>query len=330
MAHTRWWRAAAAAGLTVFFAACGYIGEPMPPLLNIPKPVTDLRAIEHGDRIVVTFSPPRLTTEGVALKRLGRLELRAGPGPEGAFHPDAWASAAKVWQIPADPQQGRFEIPAGDWIGKEIILGIKAFGTNQRDAGWSNLVALAVVPPLARPADLRAAAVPQGVRLSWTGQAPSYRIFRRGPGEQSPLEIATTDKPEWVDASTEYGKTYQYSVQAFRSAGHSSAESEISPPVEIVPKDTFPPAVPAGLKAIAGSQTIELAWDRNPESDLAGYRVYRAEGNGAWTRVAAAVTSPAYSDRKIESGKRYRYAVTAYDRLDNESPRSEPVEVTAP
>jgi fibronectin type 3 domain-containing protein len=39
---------------------------------------------------------------------------------------------------------------------------------------------------------------------------------------------------------------------------------------------------------------------------------------------------PAYSDHKIESGKTYRYAVTAVKSNRMESKLSEPMEVTAP
>ena len=41
----RWLVAAAAAAL---LAGCGYIGDPLPPLLNIPARVTDLTAVQRG------------------------------------------------------------------------------------------------------------------------------------------------------------------------------------------------------------------------------------------------------------------------------------------
>lgn len=41
--------------------------------------------------------------------------------------------------------------------------------------------------------------------------------------------------------------------------------------------DTIPPAVPTGLKGIVGDAGIaQLNWNRNPEADLLGYRVFRA------------------------------------------------------
>jgi len=38
------------------FTGCGYIGEPLPPALNIPSRVTDLRAVEFGDKILAEWT----------------------------------------------------------------------------------------------------------------------------------------------------------------------------------------------------------------------------------------------------------------------------------
>src|SRR5438067_1335818 len=46
---------------------CGYIGEPLPPLANIPARVNDLAAVQRGSRIFVQFTIPSHTTEGVRL-----------------------------------------------------------------------------------------------------------------------------------------------------------------------------------------------------------------------------------------------------------------------
>jgi fibronectin type 3 domain-containing protein len=51
--------------------------------------------------------------------------------------------------------------------------------------------------------------------------------------------------------------------------------------------------------------------------------------NGEFQKLAGPTDTPAFSDMSIESGKRYRYAVTALDQTGNESARSAPAEAIA-
>src|SRR5678816_2251469 len=95
--------------------------------------------------------------------------------------------------------------------------------------------------------------------------------------------------------------------------------------VEITPEDKFPPPVPTGLAAVVSTGSIELVWEPSAAPDLAGYRIYRAAGAGPFEKLAEAREAPSYSDAKIEPGKSYRYAVTAFDKAGNESPMSGPV-----
>ena len=137
-------------------------------------------------------------------------------------------------------------------------------------------------------------------------------------------------KPEWLDTQAEFGKPYSYMVQTIAHHDDKIAESDLSEPVTLTPVDTFPPAAPAGLHASAAPNSIELNWDRNTEPDLNGYRIYRATADGPFEKLADLSAIPSYSDRAVESGKTYRYAITALDRSGNESPRSPVLEVVLP
>jgi hypothetical protein len=307
--------------------ACGYVGEPLPPALNIASPITDLRVVELGNRLVADFTIPPLTTEGLVINRLGTVDLRIGPGTS-PFDPERWAETAVQAPVAADKTGPvHAEVPVARWVGQEVVIGVRVINPKGRASGWSNLVTLRVVPPVPAPSDVAARPDPQGVRITWTSAERSFRIFRKGPGDREAAEAGVSDKPEYVDATARYGTTYEYSVQALDGA----AASEITAPVAVTPRDVFPPAVPSGLSAIAGIGAIELTWDRNTEPDLKGYRVYRGVGaSGQLKAVADLVDTPAYSDRQVETGKPYRYAVSAIDQAGNESPLSAAVEVTAP
>src|SRR5689334_11610142 len=96
------WAVSAALVLT----GCGYIGDPLYPALNIPNPITDLRAIERGSNIELNFTIPSLTTEGLAIKEIGGLELRGGPNKSDPFNAVEWASTATKIDVPVPDKPG--------------------------------------------------------------------------------------------------------------------------------------------------------------------------------------------------------------------------------
>jgi hypothetical protein len=307
---------AAFAAFIVLLAGCGYPGDPKPPALEIPSRVTDLRAAEYGSNILVEFTLPTLTTEGLTLTKVRSVELRVSAG----------AAFQNVNLKAAGPGPIHDAIPASDWIGKDVLLTVRATGPKGKTSEWSNAVPLSVGVPLATPANLVAENVAEGVRIHWQGGGPRYRIFR-ALNDQTPDQLAESDQPVYVDKTTSYGSMYKYFVQAITA--DDLRQSEISEMVAITPRDDFPPAVPAGLSAVAGVSAIELAWERNTEDDFRGYNVYRSIDGAAFEKVAALIDAPAFSDRQVEAGKRYRYTVSSVDQAGNESARPEPVEVIA-
>lgn len=314
------------AGVLIAAAAlsgCGYVGEPLPPAMKRPMRVTDLAAVERGQKIVVQFTWPTLTTEGLPAQDESA-ELRIGPA-EAPFKVETWErSSDRVPDVPHTKPTALVEIPAAKYQGKNIVVGVRMHGPKGRDAGWSNLVALPVVPPLPVPTGLSAKNAPGGVRLEWHAAAPEFRIFRRPQNDPNWTQMGTSGKPEYVDTVIEYGKSYEYFVQSVEKAGESYAESDVSETFAFTPKDVFPPAAPAGLTAVPGIKTIELLWDRNAEKDVAGYRVFR-DG-----KLLGSVASPAFSDKSVKPGTTYSYEVSAMDTAGNESPRTASVSAAIP
>jgi len=313
---------------SVILAGCGAVGEPLYPALNIPMRVTDLVAVERGGKIDVRFSVPPLTTEGLAVKQLGSVDLRVGPNVGSEFHVEQWSPQATRFHVdtPEKPGPVHVDVPAQEFIGKQVIVAVRLGNVRGRMSEWSNLIVVTVEPPLATPSAFLAEPVADGVRLSWTAPTPgSFRIFRK-VGEDQPALLATVDTTEYVDHTTDYGRTYQYYVEGV----HQKTESELASAKPITPVDTFAPKVPVGLTASAGLNAVELAWERNVEPDLKEYRVYRADQSGAFVKIAEGIEGPSYSDKKVESGKHYRYRITAVDQTGNESEQSPPVEIVAP
>jgi hypothetical protein len=317
------------ASLCALLAGCGSIGEPLYPALRIPARVIDLAVVERGANLDFDFTIAPLTTEGVPLKDIGGVDLRVGPSAGNGFSMDEWLSSSTNVAVPAPDKPGPVHaaFPVAKFIDQDVVVAVRVTNPKGRDAGWSDLKTLHVEPPLATPADFHVAASAKGVALTWRSAVPGeFRIFRKTEQQPRPLLLATATESPYVDISAEYGKTYQYSVQGLRG----KVESEVAGPESITPVDTFAPEVPSGLTASVGLGTVELAWTRNAESDFKEYRVLRSEEGGPFVEIARGLNAPTYSDHAIQSGKHYRYQVSAIDQIGNESVPSAPVEVIAP
>jgi hypothetical protein len=314
----------------LLLAGCGYIGNPMPPLANIPAPVTELAAVQRAGRIIVHFKLPTTTMEKVDLKSPPRLDLRIGATDGGPFRAAEWAAQAQAVP-PGDVQGGMatYEIASAPWTGKDVIIGARVIGANKKESNWTALEALPVVPPPQKPGKPVIENTAEGLRLTWDGPPGDFRIYRRAADEKGFSPVADVPQSGWTDHTSEFGKPYTYMVQRIVKLGvRREAESDPSEEAGLTAEDQFAPAAPAGLRASPAAGSVELSWDRNVEADLAGYRVYRAVADGAFEKIADASQVPSYSDRAVESGKHYRYAVSAFDKSGNESGRSAVAEAT--
>jgi len=288
------------------------VGDPLPPSLHIPVAVADLRAEQNTDRIEIRFTLPPLTTDNARVKRFQDVELVGGP--EG--------SQGRIAVTASEPGPVDVAVPVSDWGGKPVMFRVRSQGVRGRWSEWSEPVTIAVAAPVAAPV-VRAESTAGGVKLTWESVAgANYLIFRGAAGDATPVQIGSTAASEFLDREAQFDTAYSYRVQ--------STGSPLSAPVEITPKDTFPPAAPTGLSAIAGTGAVQLSWNPVEEADLAGYQVFRAEGEGAFIRVGGRLSAPSFGDRDARPGAAYRYRVTALDTAGNESPPSETAALSVP
>jgi hypothetical protein len=308
--------------------SCGYVGNPMPPTLDMPQRVTDLRVAEYGDRILIEFTVPPLTTEGLPLKSIRALDLRIGV-PPAPWSDGAWEASAKQIDCPATgPGPLTCYANAADtatWIGKDVVIRARATGPKGKTSEWSNVKNLPVQPPLAPPADLKVENTPAGFTVTWKSPAEKFRIFR-ATGDGPPVPHGEPAEPSLEDPDVEFGSSYKYYVQAV-AGDYQQSEMSVSQP--LLRADNFTPTVPTGLIAEQSANGIQLSWDRNTDLRFQGYNVYRSVDGGAPEKVASLITAPVYTDRQITSGKRYEYRITAVGVNGRESERSAPAAVPA-
>ncbi len=306
-------------------AGCAYVRPPKPPTLGFPVKTVELSAVERGTDLVIDFVAPAAAVDQAVLKTLDRIDLRAGPeGPN-------WEATARRIETPANrPGPVHVQVPAASWVGQSIEIRVRASGKHDRFSEWSDPVRFKVVPPLPKPV-LKVEEAPHAVGLSWPASpGAEYRVYRLAQSESKPALVASVKSGEYADTQIQYGRAYEYTVQAFVAGGNSEAESEPSEPVAITPEGRFPPAVPEGLAAVAGVSSIEVSWNPDGEPDLRGYYLYRSVNGGPFEKIGDALATPAYSDRAVESGKRYRYQVSAVGQRGHESAKAPVVEMVAP
>lgn len=319
-------RALRSAVLFLSLVGCGYVGPVQPPSPELPTVITDLAAVEVGDKIIVTFTAPPRTTDGVAITHFSHIDLRIGPDSQSL-------ESDKPIDVDLPPPNDRespqpipvaHSIDATPWVGQRIAVAVRAaVKKSGHFSSWSNRATLNIIPALEKPV-VHAQGSGNGIILTWPATAAAeYRIERQGPSDKQPVEVGTTAQNQFVDSSALYDTDYRYFVTGLTGAARSLPSAAI--PANF--PDIYPPADPTGLTALAGPDSIDLAWQRNTESDLQGYHIYRSVNGGAFQRLPDVVALPTYTDHAVEHGKAYAYKVTAFDKKGNESAASNAADV---
>jgi hypothetical protein len=179
---------------------CGTPGVPLPPSLDLPQPVLDLRASRKGDTVTLFWTVPRQTTDrtNIRLRRLGKTrvcrsltvamtectdqvkEVDTAPliaAAQAAAEAKAQANAssqrpqptpAKAAPIPASatdvlPPALQQQNPAGF-----VHYAVETLNIGGHSAGLSNQVQVPLAPTLPPPTNLTAQVTADGVVLTFT------------------------------------------------------------------------------------------------------------------------------------------------------------------
>jgi hypothetical protein len=176
----------------------------------------------------------------------------------------------------------------------------------------------------------------QAVTVQWIAAGQNevddvgYHVYEVEGSSETRLTKEPTTEAQFADSRMVWGATRCYGVRSVETVGAFAVESEATEPACVTLTDTFPPAPPKGLQAVASEGAISLIWDANTEADLEGYFLLRAKVPDE--ELAPIMTSPiretAFQDR-VPSGARHVYGVQAVDRFGNRSAISERTEETA-
>ncbi len=343
--------------LAFVFSGCGKRGEILPPLIRIPQAPQILSLVQQGGRAVLEWRNPVAYQDGSPLSDLARIEVwgaerEAGPAAEPSnlsleeFENKA-ALQAVIQQAEfiklrsaqggqAGPLRFGLSLRPGSLQGRMLSYALRAVDSRRKKSPFSEVRALRPKSLPRPPLGLKAAVEADKVVLSW--EAPKenfdgsvfsgvagYRIFRAEKDiafrllNEMPVKELCFNDSQFV-----FGQTYVFIVRATAADEPPYDESDDSQPLEVTPRDTFPPGPPTGLTSLPGEDFISLAWEPRPEKDLAGYRVWRREEGAAEFKelTVQLLMETTFLDRTAEKDKRYEYAVTSEDGSGNRSPLS--------
>src|ERR1039458_9667491 len=218
------------------FTACATMGPPQPPSLKLPKAPTDLRAVRKGDRVILAWTAPSVTTDRQTVRSVGPTRICRGleaaltrcgtPVGEAAQAVAAinHTSARKVSRSYTDSLSGQLQ---SDNPSSFITYAVEVLNAGGRGAGLSNQVRVSLVRTLPPPREFAARVTGLGVVLTWANDVPPagsapvhylYRIYRRLEGSQEQIlagQIPAGSEPmlTLTDSSIEWEKTYEYRAE---------------------------------------------------------------------------------------------------------------------
>jgi hypothetical protein len=197
--------------LGLLMAGCAQVGPPLPPSLELPKPVTDLRATRKGNVVTLNWTQPTRTMDRLSVRYLGptlvcrklkseftACENIAAELPAPASVPRSPARSKKAGRqnsssAPAITQTYGDTLPSA-WLqldpSLDVIYAVEVMNRHNRAAGLSNLVHVPAILTLPPPDDLSADLSGDGVALTWTSSGEP-------PGATSVSNSGNSVKPEF-------------------------------------------------------------------------------------------------------------------------------------
>jgi hypothetical protein len=341
--------------LVILALGCGKKGDPLPPQSYAPATTRDLALRQQGSVLIAEMTYPQTTSAGSVLPGLEALEVWDAPLPPGAdpatFDEAIFQRTAQQLTkvqgpelasgITGDRLQTRIALEQSRTDDTTHLIAIRTISSSGDVSQFSNRVALRLAAAPVPPVDLRLEPRATGVRVAWQPPAASgddqaqilgYNVYRKPAINRTygqPLGRVPADVHEFLDQTAAYGERFFYTVRTI--AGDAPlVESEAAAESEIDFQDTFAPAPPVGLTALAEGARVRLLIDPSPSEDVAGYVVFRRDpGSEAFRRLNdAPIDQLEYLDSGLASGLTYEYRVCAVDTSGNQGDAGTPVEVT--
>src|ERR1700722_4884332 len=339
-------------GSLIWLVSCAAPGEPIERKPQVPTAITDLAARQQGNDGTPTFRRPKDTVEHRPVKTI----------PPATIVNYSEKNHIRV----INSLDSNDLSPHVGWTASYTV---RTRASVKKESADSNRASVRVFPAPDPIADLHAEVAHNGIILKWAppqgtiaGPTPSIAAFHVYRAEVGPelqpstppppsgavsgvpilkvplVRVGESTDPTFQDKQIEFGKTYVYSVRSLLQYSEVALESADSNLVIATPRAIFPPEGPQNLTVVLvpaqgeNSAFLDLSWAISPETDIAGYNVYRSEQDGVPGRRlnSELLLTPAFRDMNAVPGRQYVYTATAVDRAGNESPTSAPASGSIP
>lgn len=116
----------------------------------------------------------------------------------------------------------------------------------------------------------------------------------------------------------------------FIALGLCSCSVDITPGPKPVQKIRAQKSVTVTINKTSSSEvSVDLAWNPNPETDIAGYHVHYGTVSGVYDSTPDVGNVTQTTIQRLQSGTRYYFALTAYDTNSFESAFSDEIQWTS-
>jgi len=289
--------------LTTAFAGCGKRRAPSPPVERVQQRTESLSGAQQGNQVILSWPSPSRNAPDSSVQSIRRIDvyrLAEKPGtPLGLTEDEFAARSTLIGSVTNEQIQNAGEnltyTDTLELAGQPTRLryAVRYVNASGQRAAFSNFLSIEPAARIAQPPVLQNAATTEdAITLTWQppaanidGSTPvnvlGYNIYRldetQSEPAQTPINSQLVSGTQYADKTFKFGNKYRYIVRSV-SLGTEGAQVESlnSNAVSVEARDTFAPSAPATPSVAAAPGRLSIFFPANPESDIAGYNVYRS------------------------------------------------------
>jgi len=350
--------------LFVLLTGCGKRRPPQPPIERVQQRTELLSGVQRGNQVLLSWPAPLRNAPNSSVQSIRRIDVyrlaEKLTAPLPLTEEEFAARSNVIGSVTYDQiKNEKGELSYTDELelaGQPARLryAVRYVNESGQRAAFSNFLLIEPAARIAQPPTLLNTGnelTESGINLTWqppaaniVGSTPVnllgyniYRLDEKNPEfSRTPLNPAVVEGTQFSDKSFKFGENYRYIVRSV-SLGTEGAQVESlnSNILAVSAIDKFAPSIPGPVTLVAASGRISMFFPANPETDVAGYNIFRSTDPNLpkkqWTKLnRELLTKTTFLDDNVESGKTYYYYVVAVDLVGNVSGESDVKSETVP